>query len=234
MNHGWPNLASRFTGASGTDGSCDVLGAMEAAGITLRVLSYDVRRSAMVPEKPGGRFAVYVGTGGPGHIDPYRNDGISEGSQGIREDVTWEPRIFELFDAIKSREDAVLLGVCHTFGVMCRWSGIAEAVLRGPKRGQEHWNSGECTDFEGTHPWFRHLSESHCWTPPANCRQSAFDLIPPVLFLTVWCRLVTRHLESAPRGNADHAEWSRDRGGVMPRIFGVNHHPEIWIDRDSS
>ena len=38
----------------------------------------------MIPEAPGGRFAVYLGTGGPGHIDPHHNDGVTEGSQGIQ------------------------------------------------------------------------------------------------------------------------------------------------------
>jgi hypothetical protein len=34
-----------------------------------------------------------------------------------------------------------------------------------------------------------------------------------------------------PRGEAvTMLEFARDRGGVMPRVFGVNHHPEI-VDR---
>ncbi len=64
----------------------------------------------MLPEPPGGRFAVYMGTGGPGHLDPRRNDGRSEGSQGIQEDPSWEQAVFRLFDAILADEGAALLG----------------------------------------------------------------------------------------------------------------------------
>ena len=78
---------------------------------------------------------LYVGTGGPGHLDPRLNDGAEAGSQGIKEDPAWEPRLFELFDAIRADDEAALFAVCHTFGVMCRWLGVADAVLRGPEKG---------------------------------------------------------------------------------------------------
>ena len=86
------------------------------------------------------RMAVETGTaleidGGPGHLDPRMNDGRTEGSQGIVEDPSWEPPLFGLFDAIRASAPAALLAVCHTFGVMCRWLGAAEAVLRGPAKG---------------------------------------------------------------------------------------------------
>ena len=86
-------------------------------------LSYDVRRGQLIPEPPGGRHVIYVGTGGPGHLDPAKNDGVSFGSQGISEDPSWEAPLFALFDRIRADRDAALLGVCHTFGVMCRWLG---------------------------------------------------------------------------------------------------------------
>ena len=54
----------------------------------------------MIPEAPGGRFAVYVGTGGPGHIDPHQNDGARRGQRrASREDPAWEAPLFALFDA---------------------------------------------------------------------------------------------------------------------------------------
>ncbi len=97
----------------------------------MRVLSYDVRRGHQIPERPGRRHQIYVGTGGPGHLDPRLNDGVSPGSQGIAEDPGWEAPLFELFDGIRAADDAALLAVCHTFGVMCRWLGIADVVLAG-------------------------------------------------------------------------------------------------------
>ena len=109
--------------------------ALRAAGLRVRVLSYDVRRGHCIPDVPGKRHGIYVGTGGPGHLDPRLNDGISPGSQGIAEDPGWEGPLFGLFDANRADDDAALLAVCHTFGVMCRWLGIADAVLRGPEKG---------------------------------------------------------------------------------------------------
>src|SRR5262245_37884079 len=82
MNHGWPNLGPDSLVHALRETACDLLPELQAAGLTLRVLSFDVRRGRL-PELPGGRFAVYVGTGGPGHLDPRCNDGVSEGSQGI-------------------------------------------------------------------------------------------------------------------------------------------------------
>ena len=91
---------------------CDVAGPLRTAGIGFRVVSYDLRRGEQViPEPPGGRHALYVGTGGPGHLDPRMNDGASEGSQGIDEDPAWEPRLFALFDRIRASEGAALLSV---------------------------------------------------------------------------------------------------------------------------
>src|SRR5262245_35352299 len=84
MNHGWPNLGHGSIVHALQEAACDLTSELEASGLALRALSFDVRRGA-IPEPPGGRFALYVGTGGPGHLDPRRNDGSSEGSQGIVE-----------------------------------------------------------------------------------------------------------------------------------------------------
>ena len=86
---------------------------LEQAGLAARVLSYDVRSRGMIPEPPGDRLRLYIGTGGPGHIDPRRNDGASEGTQGIVEDPSWEAPLFRLFDAVRADETAALLAVCH-------------------------------------------------------------------------------------------------------------------------
>src|SRR5258706_7700998 len=51
------------------------------------------------------------------------------------EDPSWETPLFHLFDAIAEREDAALIAVCHTFGLMCRWLDVADPVARGPEKG---------------------------------------------------------------------------------------------------
>src|SRR4029450_10954238 len=129
MNHGWANLGHDSLVYALQDAVCDVRRELEAASLRVRVLSFDVRRGGVVPAPPP-RFALYLGTGGPGHLDPHLNDGVSPGSQGLAEDPSWEAPTFALFDAIAAAPGAAFLAVCHTFGVMCRWSGAAESVLR--------------------------------------------------------------------------------------------------------
>ena len=138
MNHGWPNLGHDSLVHAIMDSSCETIGALEDAGLRVRVLSFDVRRSGVLPEGPGGRYSLYVGTGGPGHIDPRANDGVASFAQGVRENPAWEEPAFRLFDAIRASEDAALLAVCHTFGILCRWSGAAEPGAARPREGQVH------------------------------------------------------------------------------------------------
>src|SRR5262245_42852062 len=98
MHHGWPNLGHNSIVQAVREAACDFEPAIRKAGLKIRVLSFDVRRAGLVPELPGGRFPIYLGTGGPGHIDPHRNDGVAEFSQGIKEDPSWEEKAFPLFD----------------------------------------------------------------------------------------------------------------------------------------
>jgi hypothetical protein len=236
MNHGWPNLGHDSLVHAVQDAACDLLPLFERHGLSVRVLSYDVRRSQMVPEAPGGRFAVYVGSGGPGDLDPHKNDGVAEGAQGLLENPAWEAPLFDLYTRIRSDENAALLAVCHSFGVMCRWSGVAHASLRGAEKGGKSTGILEnVLTAEGqAHPWFRRFAEEL----PEHRRlrvveNRLYDLIPsgpfpadvlPVGFETLGV--------GGPRGNAvTMLEFARDRGGVMPRVFGVNHHPEI-VDRE--
>lgn len=232
MNHGWPNLGHDSLVHLVQDATCDAVPALQAAGLQIRVLSFDVRVSQMLPEPPGGRYSIYLGTGGPGNIDPSQNDGVKEGSQGIRENSEWEKRAFQLFDAIYADKSAVLLGVCHTFGVMCRWSGIAEPVLRGPEKGGKSTGILEniLTPAAQEHPWFGHFAKNlpdHWRLRIADNR--LFDLVPTAPFhngITVIGRETMG--VGGPEGNAiTMLEWSRDSEGTMPRIFAVNHHPEI-------
>ena len=238
MNHGWPNLGHDSLVHAVQDAACDVLPALEAAGLRVRVLSFDVRRGGVVPEPPP-RYALYVGTGGPGHLDPHLNDGVSAGSQGLVEDPSWEEPVFRLFDAILRSPSAALLSVCHSFGVMCRWSGVADAVLRPPSKGGKSAGIMEnvLTPEGQRHPWFARLAEEL----PEHRRlrvvdHRLFDLVPgagssraparsflPIGFETLG--------PGGPPGDAlTMMEFARDERGVMPRVFGVNHHPEI-VDR---
>jgi hypothetical protein len=239
LNHGWPNLGHDSLVHAVQETACDLLPELSAAGLRVRALSYAVRHCGMLPEGPGGRFSVYVGTGGPGNIDPHANDGITPGSQGLCEDPSWEEPAFALFDAIRADPDTALLAVCHTFGVLCRWSGAARPVLRGPAKGGklsgvlENVLSPEAL----AHPWFSRFAAEL----PASRRlrvldNRLFDLIPepgePAGFIPIGYE--SRKDQAGEAEEAGEAltmmELARDRGGVMPRIFGTNHHPEI-IDR---
>ena len=52
----------------------------------------------------------------------------------------------ELFDAIHAHEEAALIGVCHTFGVLCRWSGAAAGRSSGaPRRARARAFSRTCS-----------------------------------------------------------------------------------------
>jgi hypothetical protein len=232
MHHGWPNLGHDAIGYGIQNVVCDITPALRAAGLRVRVLSYDVRRGHQIPEPPGDRHGIYIGTGGPGHLDPRLNDGSSKGSQGINEDPGWEPKTFALFDAIRGDRQAALLAVCHTFGVMCRWLGIADVVVRGEAKGGKSSGIADnlLTDAALAHPWFsglaRELSSGRRLKILDN---RLYDLIPrgplapPIVALS--CEALR---EGGGPGDALTAiEVARDPDGIMPRILGVNHHPEI-------
>src|SRR6266571_2798030 len=236
MNYGWPNLGHDSLVLAIMDAACDILPGLEESGLSIRVVSYEVRKSGMIPEGPRGRYALYLGTGGPGHLDPGGNDGVSPGSQGIKEDPSWEERLFALFDAIRADDDAALLSVCHTFGVMCRWAGVARPVLRAADKGGKSAGIQEnvLTDEGVRHPWFRQLAEEL----PDGRRlrvvdHRLFDLIPKAGPLPAGAVPIAHEARGVggPAGEGlTMMEFARDRGGVMPRVFGVNHHPEI-VDR---
>jgi hypothetical protein len=186
----------------------------------------------VVPDAPGARHALYVGTGGPGHLDPRLNDGVSDGAQGIDEDPGWEAPLFRLFDAIRASDHAALLGVCHTFGVMCRWLGVADAVRRGPEKGGK--SSGivdnVLTPGAQAHPWFSRFADAL----PDHQRfrvldNRLYDLIPTPALASGGVDAMA--YETGPAGSAGEGvtmiEVAREAGGVMPRILGVNHHPEV-------
>jgi hypothetical protein len=236
MNHGWPNLGHDSLVHAVQDAACDLLPLFERHGLEVRLMSFDVRRSGMIPEGPGGRFSVYLGTGGPGDLDPHHNDGVSDGAQGLLEDPRWEAPLFDLYGRILADPDAALLAVCHSFGVMCRWSGAAHPSLRGPSKGGKSTGILEnvLTPEGQAHPWFRHFADE--LTDHRRLRvveNRLYDLLPsadafPAGIVAIGYE--TQGVGGPPGDAVTMLEFARDREGVMPRVFGVNHHPEI-VDR---
>ena len=238
MNHTWTNLGHdalvRDIGLV-TGGLRDRL---RSAGLTVRVVSFDVRNGLALPEGPAsGRYLLYVATGGPGHLDPRFNDGVTFESQGVAESIEWEQPLFDLFDAICAHERAALLAVCHSFGLLCRWSGIAEPVLRGPDKGGKSSGVVEnyLTDDALDHPYFSQFAAGlrdhrHCRVLDSRL----FDLIPNGSNFS-HAQVIGRESGAESEGGESitMVEFQRDRAGVMPKIFGVNHHPEV-IDRKNA
>lgn len=225
MNHSWPNVGHDSIVHAVLETAELYRERLVARGRKVRAISFDIRRAMQMPAAPNGQFHLYIGTGGPGHLDPRFNDGVAEVSQGIMETTEWEAPLFRLFDAIHAHRDAALIGVCHTFGLMCRWSGLAAPVLRAEKSSGMPENVLSESGVE--HPWFR---------------QFGARLGDGRHFRVVDNRLFDLRVQSVRSESLiafDHetgealtmVEFARDAAGTMPRVFGVNHHPEI-IDRE--
>jgi hypothetical protein len=232
MHHGWPNLGHDALVHAVQNAVCDVREGLAERGLAVRVVSYDVRRGLALPPPPGRGPVLYLGSGGPGHLDPRRNDGIDPGSQGIAEDPAWEAPLFRLFDAIAAHPDGVLLGVCHTFGVMCRWLGGIDVVLRGPEKGGKSAGivDNVLTDEAVVHPWFGRFAEAlpdRRHFPVLDSR--LYDLVPRSGRPGGAAALAREARGPAgPPGDAlTMIEVARASDRVMPRMLGVNHHPEI-------
>jgi anthranilate/para-aminobenzoate synthase component II len=224
MNHSWPNVGHDSLVHAVLEAAEPLRETLAASGTKVRVLSYDVRRTLKVPQSPNGRFQLYLGTGGPGHLDPRENDGTSESSQGIVESAAWEAPLFHLFDDIAAHDSAMLLGVCHSFGLMCRWSGAARVELRAEKSSGMPENV--LTPAAASHPWFQQFAnglDDACHFRVVDNR--LFDLIAEQSSnATVLAR------EEENSDGVTMIEFERAANG-MPRILGVNHHPEI-VDRE--
>lgn len=233
MNHGWPNLGHGAIVHAVRNVACDLADELHALDVRLRVVSCDVRLGHVIPPPPGEAGAVYVGTGGPGHLDPRRNDGVAEWTQGVVERPEWEAPLFALFDRIRAHPEAALFGVCHTFGVMCRWLGAAEPRLRDAARGGKRVGVHEnvLTPTAQRHPWFGPLATSIAAGEHLRVLESRlFDLVPPRSGLPEGVSAIG-YEGRGPHGFEDSAltmiEVERDRAGVVPRVLAVNHHPEI-------
>ncbi|HEX8407912.1 MAG TPA: hypothetical protein VF883_03540 [Thermoanaerobaculia bacterium] len=225
MNHSWPNIGHDALVHVVVEAAETLRDELVRRGLKVRVLSYDIRRRNMVPESPNGRFQLYIGTGGPGHLDPRLNDGVHEWSQGVAETAEWEASLFRLFDDILADENAAMMAVCHSFGLVCRWSGIASPHLRPEKSSGMPLN--RLSREARQHPWFqqfaRELPDREHFRVVDN---RLFDLI-----LESPGKSLPIAFEAGGSTALTMVEVARDGGGAMPRFMGVNHHPEI-IDRD--
>jgi hypothetical protein len=192
-----------------------------------RVISYDVRAGLAVPASSPARFPLIVGTGGPGALDPRDNDGKAEASQGVKEDPSWEAPLWRFFDRVLSEERTSFFAVCHSFGVLARWSGLAEAVLRPPSKGGKSHGpvTNLLTPAAEAHPYFcDYYRESGPEVQVLDSR--LYDLVP-VRSLPGATLAYESNGGGLPGEAVTMLELARDRGGVLPRVWGVNHHPEI-------
>jgi hypothetical protein len=225
MNHNWPNVGHDALIHIVLDAADSMRSDLERKNLKVRVLSHDVRRRNAVPLSPNGRFQIYIGTGGPGHLDPRENDGANEWSQGVAESGAWEAPLFRLFDDILADRTAAMLAVCHSFGLVCRWSGAATPVLREEKSSGMPLN--RLSREAMVHPWFeqfaRDLPDGQHFRVVDN---RLFDLI-----LDAPGKSLPIAFEAANNSALTMIELARDPENAMPRFLGVNHHPEI-IDRD--
>jgi hypothetical protein len=231
MNHTWHNAGHDSIVALVEGLAKDLAPNLSAAGAALRLISLDVRNRILLPPPPQGA-ALFIGTGGPGHLDPRfnRRDAVDEGE--IHESAEWEEPLFALFDAIDENERAMFYGVCHSFGLLCRWSGIARPALRGAEKGGPSIGIVEnvLTPQAVAHPWFarlaNHLPDGR-HMPVVDSRH--YDLIPR---RATFGRGITpiayeaRRADGEPGTALTMCEFARKPNG-MPRIFAANHHPEI-------
>jgi len=223
MNHLWPNLGHDALVHIVLETAESMREELEARDTKVRVLSFDIRYRQLVPAH--GRFKLFIGTGGPGHLDPRLNDGESEFSQGVNETDAWEKPLFRLFDNILADDEAAMLAVCHSFGLVCRWSGIASPVLRTEKSSGLRINRLSREAMH--HPWFeqfaRELPDHQHFHVVDN---RLFDLI-----LEDVGKTMPIAFEAEGSSALTMVELARDASGAMPRFLAFNHHPEI-MDRE--
>ncbi len=223
MNHLWPNLGHDSLVHIVLETAETLREELAHRNAKVRVMSFDVRYRNLVPEP--GRFRLFIGTGGPGHLDPRLNDGESEFSQGVNESDEWERPLFRLFDDILRDTDSAMLAVCHSFGLVCRWSGIAQPVLRSEKSSGLRINRLSREAMH--HPWFEQFANE---LPDRQhfhvVDNRLFDLI-----LEDAGKTMPVAFEAEGSSALTMVEIARDASGTMPRFLAFNHHPEI-MDRE--
>ena len=225
MNHCWPNIGHDALVHVVLEAAESFAPALGESGRRVRLFSFDVRRRHLLPDVSDARFRLFLGTGGPGHLDPRLNDGEHEWSQGVAESADWEAPLFNLFDRIIADQDTAFLAVCHSFGLVCRWAGVASPVLRESKSSGMPFN--RLSREAATHPWFAQFARE---LPD----REHFRVIDNRLFdLMLEDERTSLPIAFEAGGNSamTMVELARDRTGTMPRFIGANHHPEI-IDRE--
>jgi hypothetical protein len=229
MNCGYPNLGHSSVVETLLAAANEARHAIGARAPEFRVVSYDVRGSGAVPSLEGWRFPLVVSTGGPGSLDPRDNDGVSEQSQGILEDPRWEAPLWRLFDHVMRDDSTALLGICHSFGLLARWSGIAESVLRPREKGGKSAGvvTNVLTEEAHRHPWFSALYDAAGGPEIEVLDSRLFDLLPTGR-RNGSASVLAHEKNGSGAGEAlTMLEFARDEDGILPRVWGVNHHPEI-------
>ena len=228
MHHGYANLGHASIVESLLNYAHDERELRDGGAPGVRVLSYDVRAGHAIPAA-AARFPLVVGTGGPGALDPRENDGVSPGSQGVVEDPSWEAPLFRFFDDVTRTDGTALLAICHSFGVVSRWAGAARARLRPERKGGK--SAGIVTNLltgeASGHPFFGEYFADNGGPEVKVLDSRLYDLLPtgngfarPLAFeCEAGC---TRAGEAVTM-----LEFASVRGSALPRIWGVNHHPEI-------
>jgi len=231
MNHGYANVGHDSIVTIVRDATMALDEALAQEGRRVRVLSYAVRDQLMVPDHRSGRHRLYIGTGGPGHLDPRQNQ-TERGTVEIREDPAWEAALWRLFDDVAADEGSALYGVCHTFGLLCRWANVAEPVLRGAGKGGPSSGVGTnvLTAQALAHPWFARLADGAAGETHVPVLDSRYyDLIPTSHAAPSGMTAIA--YESSESGGPGEAltmfEFARERDAAVPRMFAVNGHPEI-------
>lgn len=228
MHHGYPNLGHHSIVETVLNIAHRERQERNGNAPAVRVISYDVRGCGAVPQGPALRFALVVGTGGPGALNPRENDGRSPGSQGILEDPSWEAPLFRFFDDVLETPSTAFFGICHSFGVLVRWAGIAEAVLRSELKGGKSQGvvSNVLTAEARDHPFFSGFWNDNPGPEIKVLDSRLFDLIPTGRPGTHFLAFEA----PGPTGLTDAltmCEFVRHEGGILPRVWGVNCHPEI-------
>ena len=227
MNHGFPNVGHDAIVEAVRQFALELHA--QGASPRVRVLSYAVRDRLMVPDHAHGRHRLYLGTGGPGHLDPRKNL-HDRGDEQIREDPSWETPLWRLFEAILSDRDAALFGVCHTFGLLCRWLGVAKPVLRGPEKGG--FRGGVGTNVLSPealgHPWFSQLAAELSSDEVTVLDSRYYDLVTTGVPFADGITPIAFESRAPDGGQVlTMLEVARDRSGAAPRMFADNSHPEI-------
>jgi hypothetical protein len=230
MNAGFANVGHDAILAIVRDAAVALHEELEAQGRRIRVFSYAVRDKLAVPDHDSGRHTIYLGTGGPGHLDPRRNN-AEGGTLEIVEDPAWEAPLFRLFDAIAGDPKAAFFGVCHSFGLICRWSGAAEPVVRGPEKGGARSGVGTnvLTPEALSHPYFSQLAQlqnAQGGVPVLDSRYYDLRPLSPAPPGIVPIAFESAQLGSGAGDALTMLEVARDPDG-RPRFFAVNNHPEI-------